>query len=172
MISQNFRNNLSMRVLYGSEAAAAMSHITYAARQARAATCLRDRCGAVIIGAGQRIGEGVNGPPGGLAAQQRCLRRHELATGFKSDTTCCIHAEQRAVMAALRHHPEKLAGARLYFIRLDPAGQPVVAGQPYCTHCSKLALDAGLAEFVLWQAAGITVYDTIEYNDLSFQWAP
>lgn len=161
-----------MRVLYGHEAESAMSHIAYALDQARAATCLRDKCGSAIVSGSQLIGAGRNGPPGGLASQQRCLRRHELALGFKSDTTCCTHAEQRAIMEALRHHPGKVKGARLYFVRLDAAGRPRVAGRPYCTHCSKLALDAGLGEFVLWQAEGITVYGTIEYNDLSFQWAP
>lgn len=161
-----------MRVLYGIEADQAMSHILYAAGLAQSAACLRSRCGSVIVDAGQRIGSGVNAPPAGLVSQQRCLRRQELATGFKSDTTCCIHAEQRAVMDALRHYPDQVPGSRLYFIRLDASGRPRIAGQPYCTHCSKLALDVGIAEFVLWQAAGITVYDTVEYNDLSYAWAP
>jgi hypothetical protein len=58
----------------------------------------------------------------------------------------------------------------LYFIRLDAVGVPELAGQPYCTYCSKLALDVGIAEFVLWRPEGVTVYDTIEYNDLSYQW--
>jgi len=149
-----------------------MSHIACALEQARAATCRRAKCGSVIVSSDLVIGAGMNGPPGQLASQQRCLRRHELAPGFKSDTTCCIHAEQRAIMEALRHHPGRVVGARLYFVRLNAAGQLGVAGRPYCTHCSKLALDAGLAEFVLWQSQGITVYDAIEYNDLSFQWAP
>lgn len=172
MMSENFRHNVSMRVLYGSEADSAMSHIAYAAELACSAGCLRDKCGSVIMSGDLLIGEGTNGPPGRLASQQRCLRRQELAYGFKSDATCCIHAEQRAIMEALRHHPSQIDGSRLYFIRLGSDERPVVAGNPYCTHCSKLALDAGLAEFVLWQAEGITVYDTIEYNDLSFRWAP
>jgi Cytidine and deoxycytidylate deaminase zinc-binding region len=161
-----------MRVLYGTEADQAMSHITYVARLARSAACRRSRCGSVIVSAGRRIGTGVNAPPAGLVSQQRCLRRHELAPGFKSDTTCCIHAEQRAVMDALRNHADRVPGSRLYFIRLDAAGRPQIAGRPYCTHCSKLALDVRIAEFALWQAGGITIYDTVEYNDLSYAWAP
>lgn len=46
------------------------------------------------------------------------------------------------------------------------------AGKPYCTICSKMALDVGIAEFVLWHEEGITVYDTKEYNELSFQYVP
>lgn len=44
------------------------------------------------------------------------------------------------------------------------------AGQPYCTHCSRLALDAGIAEFVLWHNEGIAVYPTDEYNNLSYRY--
>jgi deoxycytidylate deaminase len=172
MICKNFCKNISMRVLHGIEADSAMSHIMLATQLAQSAACLRDKCGSVIAQGDHCIGMGVNGPPAGLASQQRCLRRDELAAGFKSDTTCCVHAEQRAIMDALRHYPDRLANARLYFIRLDTCSQPAIAGAPYCTHCSKLALDVGLAEFVLWQLPGITVYDTGEYNDLSYQWAP
>jgi deoxycytidylate deaminase len=36
-----------------------------------------------------------------------------------TDKTCCIHAEQRAIMNALRNHPNEIEGADLYFMRLD-----------------------------------------------------
>ena len=32
-----------------------------------------------------------------------------------------------------------------------------------------MALDVGIAEFVLWHEKGVCVYDTKEYNELSFQ---
>jgi deoxycytidylate deaminase len=84
------------------------------------------------------------------------------------DTTCCIHAEQRAIMDALKNHPDKISGARLYFIRLDEQGNPSKADKPYCTICSKMTLDVGIEEFVLWHREGICVYGTDEYNTLSF----
>ena len=71
-------------------------------------------------------------------------------------------------MDALRRNPDKLPGSALYFIRLDEEGKPKFSGQPYCTICSKLALDQGLAEFILWHESGITAYPTDEYNDLSY----
>ena len=89
---------------------------------------------------------------------------------FKSDKTCCIHAEQRAIMDALKDYPGQIRESRLYFIRLDDQNQPKKSGKPYCTICSKMALDAGISEFVLWHKEGITVYDTKEYNELSFQY--
>ncbi|MBI2668675.1 hypothetical protein HYX14_02425 [Candidatus Woesearchaeota archaeon] len=60
------------------------------------------------------------------------------------------------------------SGSRLYFIRLDEQGNAEHAGEPYCTICSKMSLDAGIAEFVLWHKEGITVYKTKEYNEKSF----
>ncbi len=158
-----------MRLLEGAEARTAWQMISAAANEARTATCGRSRCGSVIAsGVGVIIGRGYNSPPADRADQRRCERRGELAPGFKSDRTCCIHAEWRAIMDALRSNPSPVTGGRLYFIRLDEAGEPEPAGRPYCTICSKLALDVGLAEFVLWHREGITAYDTVEYNDLSF----
>ena len=72
-------------------------------------------------------------------------------------------------MNALKKNPDKLSGSRLYFIRLDDNGTSSRAGKPYCTICSKMALDVGIAEFVLWHDKGVCVYDTEEYNALSFQ---
>ena len=72
-------------------------------------------------------------------------------------------------MDALRNNPDKIIGSRLYFIRLDDKGAPSRAGKPYCTICSKMALDIGIEEFVLWHEKGVCVYDTQEYNALSFQ---
>jgi hypothetical protein len=54
-------------------------------------------------------------------------------------------------------------------MRLDMNDEIVKAGKPYCTICSKMALDAGVSEFVLLHDEGIAVYDTDEYNRLSFE---
>ncbi|MFO0765144.1 MAG: deaminase [Patescibacteria group bacterium] len=131
--------------------------------------CGRARCGSVIVLGDEVIGEGVNSPPGDIEGQSRCHRKDELKDGFKSDRTCCVHAEQRAVMDALKRRSEGLQGSMLYFVRLDENGEPKPSGQPYCTICSKMALDAGIAEFVLWHGKNeLIAYDTLEYNDLSF----
>jgi hypothetical protein len=72
-------------------------------------------------------------------------------------------------MDVLRNNPGKITGSRLYFIRLGEDGKKSPAGKPYCTICSKMALDSGISEFVLWHKEGICVYDTEEYNELSFE---
>ena len=40
--------------------------------------------------------------------------------------------------------------------------------EPYCTVCSRLALESGLSKFGLWQRSGMRLYDTFEYNNLSY----
>ena len=87
-----------------------------------------------------------------------------------TDKTSCVHAEQRAIMDALKNNSEGLVWSRLYFVRLDDEGEISFAGKPYCTICSKMALDVGIAEFLLRHKEGIAIYGTEEYNQLSFEY--
>jgi deoxycytidylate deaminase len=145
-----------------------MKWMHVAAEVGKQATCGRSKCGSVIVNDGEIIGEGWNSPTGNFESQRRCDIEKSSYHRKVTDKTCCVHAEERAIMDALRRNPGKLAGSMLYFIRLNDDGKPKFSGQPYCTICSKLALDAGVAEFVLWHESGITAYPTDEYNDLSY----
>jgi len=141
-----------------------------AASVAEHALCLRSKCGSVIVKDGEIIGEGYNAPPLDNLEFLTCLDEYKLPQKFKYDRTCCVHAEERAIMDALKKNSEKLNGSRLYFIRLDKDGAKKKAGKPCCTVCSRLALDAGIYEFVLWHAEGICVYNMDEYNRISYQY--
>lgn len=141
-----------------------------AVEEALKATCERSRCGSVIVADGEVIGKGYNSPPGELESQRRCSNTKTMYHQKVTDKTCCVHAEQRAIMDALQKNPEKIRGSRLYFIRLDDDGKMSFAGKPYCTICSKMALDVGIKEFVLYHEDGITAYETDEYNDLSYSY--
>lgn len=145
------------------------TYFDMAATIAKNSTCLRSKCGSIIVKEDKIIGQGFNSPPGGKELQRRCLENKLYYHKKVTDKTCCVHAEQRAIMDALRNNPSRIEGSRLYFARLDSAGKIAISGDPYCTICSKLALDAGIKEFVLWQKNGITIYDTEEYNTLSFK---
>jgi len=163
-----------MRVLQGQEAAAAQVFLDAAAGHAAGALCHRSRCGSVVVADGPAggpvvIGAGRNDPPDGCPLA--VCGKDGLPAGFKSDKTCCVHAEQNAILDALRRHPDRVAGSRLYFVRLDEAGRAKPSGRPYCSICSKLTEAAGCAEFVLWHADGISVYGVHEYNLLSFRHA-
>lgn len=155
-----------MKILVGPELPEAKSYIELARKIAIGSTCLRSRCGSVIVKNRIILGAGYNSPPGNLRPT-KCMK-DQLPNNFKSDRTCCIHAEQRAIIDALKHNSDQLPGSRLYFVRLDSEGQIRPSGAPYCTICSKLALEVGISEFVLIHNNGITVYPTKEYNELSF----
>ncbi|MFA7245191.1 MAG: hypothetical protein WC070_03375 [Candidatus Magasanikbacteria bacterium] len=133
-------------------------------------TCKKSKCGSIIVKDNEIIATGFNSPPKNLENQRRCNCDKESYDKKVTDKTCCIHAEQRAIIDALKNNPNKILGSRLYFIRLDKEEKPTFAGQPYCTICSKMALDVGISEFVLWHEEGICIYDTEEYNKISFEY--
>lgn len=159
-----------MRILDTEEAKTAASFLEQAAEQARHSTCQHVRCGAVIVKGNEVIGRGFNSPPKELESQRRCNISKESYNKKITDKTCCVHAEQRAIIDALKNSPGKINGSALYFMRVNGDGNITTAGKPYCTICSKMALDVGISEFVLWHNSGITVYNTEEYNGISFDY--
>ena len=136
---------------------------------AKLSTCKRSKCGSIIVAnRALTIGKGQNSMPCHEVGE--CFK-DSLHTSFKSDRTCCMHAEQRAIIDALQGPFSRwVRGSTLFFIRLDENNNPVHAGKPYCSICSKMALDVGIKWFVLWHKDGWTAYDTKEYNDLTFQY--
>lgn len=157
-----------MRYLRGIEEQKAIEYMNVAIKIAKQSCCFRSKCGSVIIDkTGNIIGIGFNSPPGNKPIE-RCFK-DEITEDFVSDRTCCVHAEDRAIRNAIAINFEKLQGARIYFIRLNLDNNVIKAGRPYCTWCSKTALDVGIAEFVLWHEEGICAYETNEYNELSYK---
>ena len=138
-----------------------------AAREAVKALCKRAKCGAVVVKDGEVIGRGYNAPPLDAECNSFCATDYRASTKPKSDRTCCLHAEWRAIMEALKSEADP-TGATLYFTRVDDAGEILYSGEPYCTVCSRLALDIGLAYFALWHESGIIKYETEDYNRRSY----
>ncbi len=160
-----------MEYLTGQKEKEAMGWIDKAVDIAKEATCERAKCGAVIIKAGKIIGKGFNSPPGNDEAERRCHIKKSTYDQKVTDKTCCVHAEQRAIMNALYNDPKKIKGARLYFARFYPSGERRLMGgatKMYCTICTKMMFDVGIIEFVLAHQDGICVYTTSEANQASF----
>lgn len=135
---------------------------------AKKATCHRAKCGTVIIKNDRIIGQGYNGPPLDQEENRTCDNVHDLSIKPKYDKTCCIHAEWRAILDALRNNGDKIQDSNLYFMRVDQEGNFTDAGQPYCTTCSRLALESGVGKFALWNSNGADFYGTQEYNLVSY----
>lgn len=160
-----------MKYLKGQEEEEAIRWMKEAAKVAERALCLKAKCGTIIVNDGEVIGQGYNAPP--LDREENRVCNREFVPGKpKYDKTCCMHAEWRAIMDAMRRNSGKLKGSKLYFTRVDDQGEIKKSGQPYCTVCSRMALDSGIDWFVLWHEDGICEYPTDEYNRLSYEYRP
>jgi deoxycytidylate deaminase len=158
-----------MEYLKGQSEKEAIQWMSEAAEIAKKALCLRAKCGTVIVKDGEIIGEGYNAPPLDSEENRTCNEEFPLGKP-KYDRTCCMHAEWRAIMDALKRNPGKITGSKLYFMRVDENGRNKKSGKPYCTVCSRMALDAGIDKFLLWHEEGICEYPTHEYNQLSYHY--
>lgn len=135
---------------------------------AKNSTCLREKCGSVIVKDGEIIGKGFNSPPKDLESQRRCSGKKKEYDKKVTDKTCCIHAEQRAIIDALKKNPEKIKDAVIYFSRIDNKNNRKISKEPYCTICSKIALEVGISKWILFKKEGIKAYNSEEYNLISF----
>lgn len=132
------------------------------------ATCHRAKCGAIVVSSdGQVIGEGYNAPPLNDESQRMCDVELDKSIKQNNDKTCCVHAEWNAILDALVTNPGKIAGSTLYFMRVSDDGEFTEAGDPYCTVCSRLALQSGIATFGLWNG-GPELFDAKDYNIKSY----
>lgn len=142
--------------------------------------CLKSRCGAVLVNVplfvrpsqdalflSSLVAVGFNGPPQNDPAYRRCGETTPSLEHPKAGRTCCVHAEVRALLSAPR---ERIRDATLYFARVDETGALSPSGRPWCTECSKLALDLGVKTWVLWHADGPAEYDADHYDWLSNQY--
>ena len=159
-----------MQILTWKQSQKAEQYFQLAWKIAQNATCERSKCGCVIVKNNKIIWQWYNTPPKNLETQRRCTCDKNSYHRKVTDKTCCIHAEQRAIMDALKNYPDKIEGADLYFIRLDKDGNMSKAWKPYCTICSKMALDTWIKNFLLRHEEWITKYNTEEYNLLSYQY--
>lgn len=158
-----------MRILSGQEEREALGWFDEAAKIAADSLCLRAKCGSVIVKGGVIIGGGFNSPPQNNPEYRTCLNEYKIPAGFRHDRTCCIHAEQRAIEDAIRNNQD-VTGARIYFIALDENGNKIKAKDLKCTICSRAVLNAGITEFALYCGDGVKVYDTVEFDRLSYQY--
>ena len=159
-----------MKFLSEKEEANVKIYFDEAIKEALKSTCLKSKCGSVIVKDEQIIGRGFNSPPKNLDSQRKCLQNKKEIDEKVTDKTCCVHAEQRAILNTLKNNSDEIKNSTIYFIRLDEKGNKIFAEKPYCTICSKMALDVGIREFILWHEQGICIYNTEEYNLLSFSY--
>lgn len=138
-----------------------------AAQLANHSMCSRGRGGSVVVLDDEIIGKGYNAPPNDNPENKMCHTDYRTSIKPKSDRTCCVHAEWRAIVDAIKNKKD-ISGSSIYYVSVDENGNMLKAGKPYCTVCSRLALDVGIKYFGLWQEEGIKLFDAKEYNKLSY----
>lgn len=159
-----------MQKLTGADFETVRPFFEQAAEAARRATCRKAHCGSVIVSAdGTVIGTGYNSPLLDKETNRRCGDDYDLSKKPGYGRTCCIHAEWRAILDASKRHPGEIDGSTIYFMRIDGDGNFTPAGDPFCTVCSRLAAEAGIAYFALWNEDGAYVYGAEEYNRKSYE---
>lgn len=159
-----------MKILAWEQEKKAEKYFIIAWEIAKNATCERSKCWCVIIKDDEIIWQWRNTPPHHLESQRRCNCDKNSYHRKVTDKTCCIHAEQRAIIDALKSNPDKIEGSDLYFMRLDKEWNMSKSWNPYCTICSKMALDTWIKHFLLRHEEWMAEYDTEEYNLLSYQY--
>jgi dCMP deaminase len=112
--------------------------MTIARQVSERSTCLRRRCGAVIVKDRRMLATGYNGTPRGLrhCAEIGCLREQRgIASGAHHELCRGIHAEQNAIIQAALHGVA-IEGSTIY-----------TTHQP-CVQCAKMLINAGVSEIV------------------------
>ncbi len=159
-----------MRKLTGADYESVRPWFERAAAVARRATCRRARCGSIVVAPdGAVIGTGYNSPLLDKESNRVCENDYSSSKKLHYGRTCCVHAEWRAILDASKNHSGKIDGSTIYFMRIDADGNFTPAGEPFCTVCSRLAAEAGITEFALWNEDGAYVYDAEEYNRKSYE---
>ena len=161
-----------MKYLTGTEEKEAKRWMREAADVAKDGLCLKALNGTVIVNDGKIIGSGYSGPALDDESNRTCKDddTYDYSIKPRFDRTCCIHSEWRAIINALKNHPQKIKNSKLYYCGVDKEGNIKKSGKPYCTVCSRLALESGIGEFLMWHEDGICAYPMDEYNKLSYSY--
>src|ERR1035437_3756340 len=134
-----------MKYLKDKDEQEGISWMKEAAKVAEKALCLKAKCGTVIVNGGKIIGQGYNAPPLDDPKNRTCLDKYDFPGKLEFDRTCCMHAEWRAILDAMKRNPEKLKGSKLFFTRVSSEGEIKKSGEPYCTDRKSTRLNSSHA---------------------------
>ena len=163
-----------MRILKDSDKIIAAKYLAEAVKASRNSVCLKRPRGVVIVKDNKVVGKGWNAPADEHVCEE-CLRskmKPKVFATFNTEPCYAVHAEQRAILNALKSGSSNLNCAKMYFVRTDDDGKYMPCDDgPSCTICSKLILESGIESFIYETFEdGITELTAKEFNDLSMQY--
>ena len=137
---------------------------------AERSTCLRKMYGAIIVKDDVIVSTGYNGSPRGRKNCndiQYCMRdKLHIPRGERYELCRSVHAEANAIIAAPR---ERMLGATLYMVCVDPASRELVSGTTSCMMCKRLIINSGIETVIVRDTKDdfriIDVKDWIDNDD-------
>ncbi len=148
-------------------------YLNIAKAVAERSTCLRKKCGCVIVNNDEIISTGYSGAPRG---RKNCIdlgfcTKKKLFPDVRHggyDACRSVHAEQNAIISASR---KEMIGATLYLVLFRPETGEYDEGANSCQTCRKLIINAGIKKVVVRGKTDndyieIDVNDWIENDDL------
>lgn len=138
-------------------------YMRLAAKEATKSKCAKSQRGVIIVKNGKVIGKGYNKP----TIEKLChpCIRENIKNNGQVELCSAIHAEQMAII----NSKESLKSARMYHIKVKD-GEMKPSSDISCTVCSRIILESGIKEFVLWHKEGYGLYSANEFNRLSFKY--
>ena len=133
-------------------------------------TCLRKQYGAIIVKNDIIISTGYNGAPRGRKNCndiQYCMRdKLHIPRGERYELCRSVHAEANAIISAPR---DRMLGATLYMVCVDPKDNSIVDGCSSCMMCKRLVINSGITKVIVRDTKEkfriIDVSDWIENDD-------
>ena len=113
-------------------------------------TCLRKMYGAIIVKDDVIVSTGYNGAPRGrknCCDLNYCMRdKLNIPRGERYEMCRSVHSEANAIIAASR---ERMLGATLYMVCVDPMTHKVVSGTTSCMMCKRMIINAGISTVIV-----------------------
>ena len=137
---------------------------------AERSTCLRKMYGAIIVKDDVIVSTGYNGAPRGrknCSDINFCMRdKLNIPRGERYELCRSVHAEANAIIAAAR---ERMLGATIYMVCVDPESGEIVGGTSSCMMCKRQIINAGISTVIIRDTAEeyriVNVEDWIENDD-------
>ena len=137
---------------------------------AERSTCLRRMFGAIIVKDDVIVSTGYNGAPRGRKNCNdlgSCIRDDlGIPRGERYEMCRSVHSEANAIIAAAR---ERMLGATLYMVCVEPSTRELVSGTNSCMMCKRMIINAGISTVIVRDTKEdfriIDVNDWIENDD-------
>lgn len=137
---------------------------------AERSTCLRRMFGAIIVKDDVIVSTGYNGAPRGrknCSDINYCMRdKLNIPRGERYEMCRSVHAEANAIISAAR---ERMLGATLYMVCVDPKTGEAVGGTSSCMMCKRQVINAGISTVIIRDTPTeyriVNVEDWIENDD-------